>query len=72
MLSERERRLVDRLIAEMRNTAEWIDERAGVLERALATDDTGAGSWRQIAKVEAARMRGRAFLIRQMAERGEG
>lgn len=59
----------DRLRAELLDTAAWLDERADVLLRLLACP----AGWRPAAKVsekreairtEAARLRGRAGLIR--------
>jgi hypothetical protein len=61
------------LLTELRDTAAWLDERAGVLVQLLA-DPAGWGRGqaatdkRQAIRDEIARLQGRAFLIRQVIQ----
>jgi hypothetical protein len=62
------------LLAELTETATWLDERADVLVQLLA-DPAGWGRGqaatdkRQAIREEIARLRGRAFLIRQLIDK---
>lgn len=59
--------MTEKLAAELRSTADWIDERATVLDILRATGVRQAAE--QVLREEAARYRGRAFLLRQVVER---
>lgn len=62
------------LLAELTETAAWLDDRANVLVQLLA-DPAGWGRGqaatgkRQAIREEIARLRGRAFLIRQLIDK---
>jgi hypothetical protein len=63
------------LLAELEETAGWLDERAGVLLKIAADLPSGgpqsaSGARLRAIQVEAARFRGRAALLRQIIAKG--
>lgn len=61
--------LVAELVAELLTTADWLEERAAEVEK-LGTVGWKAGARNPRASEEAARLRGRAVVLRTVAAKG--